>query len=220
MKNILITQRSEYILSRNEYWDCLDQQFSVIFSDSFNLIPISNTTCKPQYFAESLQCDGIILSGGNTINKSVSDADSRRFKIEQSLLDYARSKLLPVVGICYGMQRLNVYCGGSLQKFSNHVTNTHNVFFDGVNVKVNSFHENCLLDSDLSSSFQALGRCSDGTIECILHQDLPWLGIMWHPERKMPEQNIWVDLLKKIFTEPKNISCENIKALIDKSLKN
>jgi len=41
-------------------------------------------------------------------------ADPRRDQVDQLLLDAAYRLRKPVLGICYGLQSLNVYCGGTL----------------------------------------------------------------------------------------------------------
>ncbi|MCG5531304.1 gamma-glutamyl-gamma-aminobutyrate hydrolase family protein [Halorhodospira halochloris] len=33
---------------------------------------------------------------------------------------------------------------------------------------------------------EALAWAEDGSVEALRHSDLPWLGIMWHPERDTP----------------------------------
>jgi len=49
---------------------------------------------------------------------------------------------------------------------------------------VNSFHQWALCG--LPAGYQLLAHSADGTIEAIRHQQLRWLGIMWHPEREQP----------------------------------
>ena len=68
--------------------------------------------------------DGIILTGGEDINpllyndtlnlKVCGEIDYTRDTLEKNLFDYAFKNKTPLVGICRGMQMINVASGGSL----------------------------------------------------------------------------------------------------------
>ena len=49
---------------------------------------------------------------------------------------------------------------------------------------VNSFHDWGLYETP--KDFCAIAHCEDASIEAIKHNDLPWEGWMWHPERENP----------------------------------
>jgi putative glutamine amidotransferase len=69
-------------------------------------------------------CDGVLLPGSNSdvdparfhLPKSphTAAADPRRDAVDDLLLDDAYKQRKPVLGICYGLQSLNVYRAGSL----------------------------------------------------------------------------------------------------------
>ena len=69
-------------------------------------------------------CDGVLLPGSNAdvdpakfrqpASSHTATADSRREEVDFVLLDHAYARRKPVLGICYGLQSLNVYCQGSL----------------------------------------------------------------------------------------------------------
>jgi putative glutamine amidotransferase len=69
--------------------------------------------------------DGVLLSGGGDVepgrygeeaHASVVDVDAARDAFELALVADARARALPVLGICRGIQLLNVACGGTLMQ--------------------------------------------------------------------------------------------------------
>lgn len=70
------------------------------------------------------RCDGVLLPGSNAdIDPArfqqarlphTAKSDPRRDDVDTLLLDDAYARRKPVLGICYGLQSLNVYCKGSL----------------------------------------------------------------------------------------------------------
>ena len=68
--------------------------------------------------------DGIIITGGEDINpllysdtlnlKVCGDIDHRRDTLEKKLFDYAFENKIPLIGVCRGMQMINVASGGTL----------------------------------------------------------------------------------------------------------
>ena len=70
------------------------------------------------------QCDGLLLTGGGDIHPKAfgkgdglgqtEGVDDRRDNFEFKVIEKALAQRVPVLGICRGMQTLNVYFGGSL----------------------------------------------------------------------------------------------------------
>ena len=70
------------------------------------------------------RCDGVLLPGSNADidparfeqarSPHTAKSDPRRDDVDTLLLDDAYARRKPVLGICYGLQSLNVYCKGSL----------------------------------------------------------------------------------------------------------
>lgn len=85
-------------------------------------IPLDQSAAAVRQLLES--CEGVLLPGSNADvdpakfqqerAQRTADADARRENVDFLLLDDAYSQRKPVLGICYGLQSLNVYRAGSL----------------------------------------------------------------------------------------------------------
>ena len=85
-------------------------------------IPLNVSAAEVRSLAE--RCDGVLLPGSNADidptrfrqkkSTHAATADLRREEIDNSLLEHAYERRKPVLGICYGLQSLNVFRGGSL----------------------------------------------------------------------------------------------------------
>lgn len=150
--------------------------------------------------------DGLLLPGGADIDPAryggpeMPDEfviEPARDDLESALLDLAVAESLPVVGICRGMQLINVHGGGTLhQDVPPHShfdkppnAEIHDVAFApdsrlagiyGSRRAVNSLHHQTI--DRLAPGLRAVGHADDGTIEAIEAEDRPWLAVQWHPE--------------------------------------
>jgi putative glutamine amidotransferase len=85
-------------------------------------IPLDRTPAEVGAFMD--RCDGVLLPGSNADidpgrfqqarSPHTAKSDPRRDDVDTLLLDDAYAGRKPVLGICYGLQSLNVYCKGSL----------------------------------------------------------------------------------------------------------
>ena len=85
-------------------------------------VPLDRTTAEVMKIVES--CDGVLLPGskadvdpakfGAPRSPHTSASDPRRDAVDELLLQDAYNTRKPILGICYGLQSLNVYRRGSL----------------------------------------------------------------------------------------------------------
>jgi len=184
MKKILITQRCDKIDGKDETRDGLDVRWAkVLFNLGFIPLPVCSELAGSTEYLEQLKPDGILLSGGNDIG-----AAPKRDQLEKELLNYAKVNNLPVLGVCRGMQMINDYYGGSLVDIAGHVVETHLLIGEWAKElgyqQVNSYHNKAVVAETLAQSLESLAITYDGVIEAVKHLTLPWIGIMWHPERE------------------------------------
>lgn len=184
---VLISQRVDVIINRDETRDALDQAWQGtierLAGGRVEMLPVPNRCADATALAESLAPDLIVLSGGNDIGEM-----PERDAVEKALLQHAGERGVPVLGVCRGMQMMQVVCGGALARVQTHVARVHALTAlsggDGPpSLTVNSFHNFGIAGSALAPQFVALYRHDDGTVEAMRHAALPWLGVMWHPER-------------------------------------
>tara|TARA_B100000963_G_C22635061_1_gene677159 strand:+ start:3917 stop:4537 length:621 start_codon:yes stop_codon:yes gene_type:complete len=202
-----LSQRVDLNKEYNETRDCLDQNwYKVIKSNNCNVLPIPNCVKSFEAILSNVEIGGFILTGGNDISslRGSKNISKERDEIERIILDFSMKRKLPLLGVCRGFQMMNIYLQGSLSKVTGHVNTINSVqiiendFFKMQEIEVNSYHEWGINKKDLSSHLHPLAFASDGSIEAAYHNELNWMGIMWHPERG--ESQIDKDIFKKLFS--------------------
>ncbi len=220
MKRVGITQRVIYAERIKERRDALDQRWQGFSAAcGMMLVPIPNNLKSPSQYAEKMELDGLIFSGGNNLGfhekgiiegKSLPNDDVayERDNTELSLIKWAIAKEKPIIGVCRGMQALNVYFGGRLNKVDakKHVAKEHPLafreelqnFYSEESV-VNSYHNWGITHNGLAKVLAPLATSDRFEIEAFKHQNLPFIGIMWHPERYMECRNSDILFFRKVF---------------------
>lgn len=203
-----VTQRVEYISDNREFRDCLDQRWTSLLAElNMNIVPIPNTLDNIEDWLNAFKCDGYILSGGNDLAElaNAKNISKHRDQTEISILKYAQSRSLTVLGVCRGLQLMNNFFGGTLQKITGHIATKHNIriCFDQSNKfttrKVNSFHEWGILNNDLAQTLIPCAFDTNNNVEAARHKVLNWLGIMWHPERENYFKKSDLEIIRSLF---------------------
>ena len=140
-------------------------------------------------FIGSFQPDLIVLSGGESIGE-----DLVRDSFEYNLLNVSQATGTPTLGVCRGMQIIGSFLGQAPTPLMNHAGTRHLVS-GMLSAEVNSFHNYGF--ERVVMPLVPLIKAHDGTIEAFKHNNLPWLGVMWHPERDAPEN--WHNVLRLIL---------------------
>jgi putative glutamine amidotransferase len=146
-------------------------------------------------------------------HNATADADAARERTDFTLLEHAFTARKPVLAICYGIQSLNVFLGGSLiqdipTELGSKICHSpkedelpggtrpadpiHEAQFDAGRVlvlsgapeaKVNSSHHQSILEP--GRGLRITAHAPDGVVEAVEWTgDSNWVvGVQWHPER-------------------------------------
>lgn len=211
--------------------------------ENFGAIPLHISLIPKKEYIKKIaeNIDGILLPGSDT------DVDPLRFGEEPHprlkkvifekeetdflILDEAERLGIPVLGICFGMQILNVSRGGTLfQDIESEIPNclkheqgiplrrnSHSISFErdgrlsrlikAKNVQVNTHHHQSI--KKVGKYLRDTAWAKDGVIECIedTRKDRFVLGVQWHPELSWKEDK----LSKNIFQSFINAANEYLK---------
>ena len=175
--------------------------------------------------------DGIILTGGEDINpleyndtsniKVCGKINFSRDTLERKLFDFAFKNKLPLVGVCRGMQMMNVASGGSLygdipSEIGTTVIHRNNgevmheialcdtsslIFPNGTDTfMVNSWHHQGL--KDISENLLIIARSYDGLPEATVMDTSAhpfMIAVQFHPERLGKDNAIHQQMRSSFF---------------------
>jgi putative glutamine amidotransferase len=158
--------------------------------------------------------DGLIFSGGGDIDPALYHSpghptvylvDPERDTFELALAKAALMIDIPILGICRGMQVLNVATGGDLvlhvpDRYGDRLLHRldhprrpieHTVQIEAgsrlaalvsaEDIDVVSWHHQAV--QAIASDWQVVAHAADGLIEAMEHKQHPWMiAVQWHPE--------------------------------------
>lgn len=175
-------------------------------------LPVILPTLPPEEAEEMLSgLHGLLSTGGGDVDPwlygeepapEVYDVDPPRDQWELALLQAVGDEM-PVLGVCRGVQLLNVRAGGSLIQHLPDVTDephrlrerdrepVHCVdvapdslladILGQTRVGVNSIHHQAI--AEVGKGLTAVAWASDGIVEAVERTDgAPVMGVQWHPE--------------------------------------
>lgn len=199
MKTVIYTQRVEIVESYQERRDCADQRIAdFIRACGYLPIPLPNNRELAGEAVNALCPDGILLIGGNSMEKYGGNAPERD-AMDRELIGIAIKKRIPLYGFCRGMQSVLDYFGNSLMNVKGHAAVRHLVCEGTEEYEVNSYHNQACMELEEGCGLNVLARARDGVIEAVCHGELPIAASMWHPERENPFRERDRNRIKAIF---------------------
>jgi len=153
----------------------------------------------------AIRYDGFIIPGGRDLEPSfygegpvcrIVPEELVRIDFELSLLSEIMRRKKPVLGICYGMQLINIFFHGSLYqdiylqmpealehaRGEHDITIQDNPFMEACESEVNSSHHQAV--RRVGKGLKPFARANDGVIEAFYAEGPRFLvGVQWHPER-------------------------------------
>lgn len=228
MKEIIIGITSSTLVVKNAKRTFVNQNDILAITQAGGipvLIPTDGTVNYKKYLEI---CDGFYFPGGPDVSPllfktepaiGLNYTEPERDQLEFKLINAALQAKKPLLGVCRGLQIINVALGGSLyQDLSQEFTKTdkliqhaqipqlyvlsHHVYlkqktrisslFDTSSLLVNSHHHQAV--RQVGKGLQVVATASDGVVEGIesVSSDLV-LAVQWHPEylyQKHPKMKI------------------------------
>lgn len=168
----------------------------------------THTSLDPE---QCITCNGLLLPGGGDITPAFFGQQNHGSRTIDTELDILQLQILdlfvkwkkPILGICKGLQIINVHFGGTIcQHMKNagkhewlHGDQFHYVYHIGCS-RTDFFYQlyggSAFVNSAHHQAIDAAGKklfpicqAHDGTIEALSHSELPIFAVQWHPERMM-----------------------------------
>lgn len=143
------------------------------------------------------------LLWGESVHPEASLADPDRVALEKEMYGLVPDSL-PILGICYGCQMINVLQGGDLDQHipdalghDQHRGDTWQSYLLEPGSRLaevvgagyaegKSYHHQAI--RRLGSGLRVVAHHEDGTIEAVESTERPWMiGVQWHPERSQAD---------------------------------
>ena len=171
--------------------------------------------------------DGLIITGGKDVDPArygqephatTDEPRPDRDAWEDALLTAAIHRGLPFLGICRGLQVLNVSLGGTLHqhlpdvigstrynagygRFSENAVEVHagtvtgDLLDDAAALAVHSYHHQAV--DELADGLVVSARSDDGTIQAVELAAVPFgVAVQWHPEENADDLRLFAGLVE------------------------
>lgn len=201
-------------------------------------VPVALNLSSNDLEKQARELDAIVLPGspadvdpsryGEARGANTADADSARDTTDLALLRHCFGEGKPVLAICYGIQILNVYLGGSLiqdipsevQTHTEHAAKAgeperfHDViietgsrlagFAQDSRQRVNSSHHQAIREP--GRGLRITARANDSIVEAVeWNGDSNWItGVQWHPERMTDDDPFARKLFQDLVAAARN----------------
>lgn len=175
--------------------------------------------------------DALVISGGYDVNPLLygeepiqqqgflcPERDEYDIKVIKAALELNK----PILGVCRGLQILNVTLGGTLHQDTSQAegsyikhqqssrpdvashtvdvvkgTRLHDIL--GKSILTNSFHHQAV--KEVAPGFKISARAKDGVIEAIEKEDGFVIAVQWHPEMMAKKDSKMLDLFKALIKQ-------------------
>jgi putative glutamine amidotransferase len=186
---VAITMRRSDATTYVEPRDAISHDWLSTF-EQHGLIPVlvPGAVADPVGLLEASGARALVLSNGDDVG-----ASPARDLSERALYDHAVRVRMPILGVCRGLQMINVIAGGRLSAVpgDQHIATSHAVALEGRlaavmgarTVNVNSFHGSGVARSELAPALTPLACTADGLVEAFEHTAHKVLAVQWHLER-------------------------------------
>lgn len=197
MNRVIYTQRVEVMENYKERRDCADQNIArFIKACGYLPIPVNNIPENIKDMVLDLKPSGIMLTGGNSIEKYGGNAPEKD-DTDRLLIQLAMDYDIPLYGFCRGMQSILDYFNTELVEVMGHVKVEHVILGEIGDKKTNSFHKQAAYS--VAYPLVTLAKTDDGVIEAVKHAEKKILATMWHPEREIPFHDYDIERVKQLF---------------------
>ncbi len=187
-------------------------------------------TCDNDVIKKSVErIDGLVMTGGQDVNPSLygekihekcGSISDERDNFEMILLEEASKQNMPMLGICRGLQIINVFFGGTLYQdlpleYPSEIEHRmkapnnreeHKVKVEkdtilyslmGEEIGVNSCHHQGI--KKLGNMLKSSAFAYDGLIEAFENKEKNIIAVQWHPERLYDQDNYNIRLFEKLI---------------------
>jgi len=213
-------------------WDVPASFLPQVYFEAVNLAGGIAVLLPPQPVNDEIalavlgRLDGLIVAGGKDVDPArygqerlltTDEPRKDRDEWETALLTAAIETQVPFLGICRGLQMLNVALGGTLHQhlpdvvgseryslgggvfadnevFVEPATRVSELLGDGETIVGKSYHHQAI--DQLGSALSVSARSDDGTVQAVEVQGVPFgIGVQWHPEHTPDDLRLFAGLI-------------------------